>query len=32
VQVDDSLQVTLERFVKRRPHPASITGTMKSNK
>ena len=32
VRVDDSLQATLERFVKRRPHPASIMGTMKSNK
>ena len=29
VQVDDSLQLTLEeRFVKRRPHPASIMGTV----
>ena len=32
VRVDDSLQTTLGRFVKRRPHPASIMGTMKSNK
>ncbi len=32
VRVDDSLQSTLDRFVKKRPHPASIMGTMKSNK
>ena len=32
VPVDDSLQSTLDRFVKKRPHPASIMGTMKSNK
>jgi hypothetical protein len=30
--VDNSLQLTLDGFVKKRPHPASITGTMKSNK
>ena len=32
VPVDDSLQSTLDRFVKKRPHPASIMGAMKSNK
>jgi hypothetical protein len=32
VPVDNSLQLTLDRFVKKRPHPASIMGTMKSNK
>ena len=32
VQVNDIPQITLDRFVKRRPHPASIVGSMKSNK
>ena len=31
-QVKDIPQMTLDSFVKRRPHPASIMGTMKSNK
>ena len=31
-QVNNIPQITLDRFVKRRPHPASIMGSMKSNK
>ena len=32
IQANDRSQLTLNRFVKRRPHPASIMGGMKSNK
>ena len=32
VQVNVIPQITLDRFVKRQPHPASIMGSMKSNK
>ena len=31
VQVNDIPQITLDRFVKRRPHLASIVASMKSN-
>jgi hypothetical protein len=32
IQAIDSSQLTLDRFVKQRPHPASIMASMKSNK
>ena len=32
VQVNVIPQITLDRFVKQQPHPASIMGSMKSNK
>jgi hypothetical protein len=32
VHVDDSTQLTLDRFAKQRPHPASIMGSMRSKK
>ncbi len=32
IQANDSSQLTLDRFVKRHPHPAFIMGSMKSNK
>ena len=32
ISADSRLQPTLERFIKRRPHPASTMGTMKLNK
>ena len=32
VQVNGIPQITLDRFVKQRPHPASIVGSIKSNK
>ena len=32
VQVNDIPQMTLDSFVKKQPHPASIIGSMKSNK
>jgi hypothetical protein len=32
LQASDSTQLTLDRFVKKQPHPASIMADMKSNK
>jgi hypothetical protein len=32
LQASDSAQLTLDRFVKKRPHPTSIMADMKSNK
>jgi len=32
IQATDSSQLSLDCFVRRRPHPASIMGNMKSNK
>ncbi len=32
LQASDSAHLTLDRFVKKRPHPASIMADMKSNK
>jgi hypothetical protein len=32
LQANDSAQLTIDRFVKKRPHPASIMADMKSNK
>jgi hypothetical protein len=32
IQVSNSSQLTLDRFVKKQPHPASIMADMKSNK
>ncbi len=32
LQINDCSQLSLERFIQRRPHPASIMGSLRSNK
>jgi hypothetical protein len=32
LQANDCSQLSLERFVQRQPHPASIMGSLRSNK